>query len=159
MSVLTHVPAGPPPAAHWVTACPQDRLETEIGLAVLLPDGHQVALFRTRDHHLYAVDNLDPHTGATVISRGIVGDRAGEPTVASPMLKHVFSLRTGQSLDTPGIGLSTWPVRVQGQNVQIATTPHTGPGADTTAPQDPTSPNPPPRATAPDTTRAEEGTP
>ncbi len=129
MSVLTsaaasQAPTTRTPATHWVTACPTHHLETEIGLAVLLPDGHQVALFRTRDHHLYAVDNRDPHTGATVISRGIVGDRAGEPTVASPMLKHVFSLRTGQSLDTPDTALSTWPARIHQGSVQIATTPH-----------------------------------
>ena len=144
MSVLTHTPAAPD-TTGWVSACPQERLETEIGLAVLLPDGHQVALFRTRDHHLYAVDNLDPHTGATVISRGIVGDRAGEPTVASPMLKHVFSLRTGQSLEAPDTRLATWPVRVHQGTVQIATTPHPTHGE-----------------TAQDTTRAEtheQGTP
>ncbi|GHC80287.1 hypothetical protein GCM10007079_19130 [Nocardiopsis terrae] len=121
MSVLTHAPA----TTDWVTICPQERLEPEIGLAALLPDGHQVALFSTRDHHLYALDNLDPHTGAAVLARGIVGDRDGEPTVASPMLKHVFSLRTGQSLDDPHTRLATWPVRVHDHNIQIGTNPTT----------------------------------
>ncbi|GAA1086955.1 nitrite reductase small subunit NirD [Nocardiopsis metallicus] len=147
MSVLTHTATAQEPSeptTGWIHACPKHRLEPGIGLAVLLPDGHQVALFTTRDHHLYAVDNLDPHTGATVISRGIVGDRAGEPTVASPMLKHVFSLTTGQSLDAPDVRLNTWPVRVDGENVQIATTPH--PTQNACAP-------------AQSTTRAEQGTP
>ncbi|GAB3719831.1 nitrite reductase small subunit NirD [Nocardiopsis oceani] len=120
MSVLTPAPT----TTDWVTACPEHRLEPEIGLAVLLPSGRQAALFRTHDHHLHAVDNLDPHTGATVISRGIVGDRAGEPTVASPMLKHIFSLRTGQSLDDPHTRLTTWPVRLHHGTIQIATHPH-----------------------------------
>ncbi|MEU3306129.1 nitrite reductase small subunit NirD [Nocardiopsis sp. NPDC055551] len=111
----------PPPT--WIDACPTHHLETEIGLAVLLPDHHQIALFRTHDGHLYAVDNLDPHTGAAVISRGIVGDRSGEPTIASPMLKHVFSLRTGQGLDNDNIRLSTWPVRQHHGMLQIGTTP------------------------------------
>lgn len=157
MSVLTHTPATAP-TTGWVSACPQHRLETEIGQAVLLPDGHQVALFRTRDHQLFAVDNLDPHTGATVISRGIVGDRAGEPTVASPMLKHVFSLRTGQSLDTPDIRLATWPVRLDGDTVQIATTPHPAPTDQDTTNQDSAQSTTNHRS-AQDTTRAEQGTP
>ena len=109
------------PTTLWIDACPAHRLGTDDGAAVLLPTGHQVALFRTRDHHLYAVDNIDPYTGAAVIARGIVGDRRGEPTIASPMLKNVFSLRTGQSLDDTHVRLATWPVRVEGTTVQIST--------------------------------------
>ncbi|WP_150239879.1 nitrite reductase small subunit NirD [Nocardiopsis quinghaiensis] len=105
----------------WTDACSIDRLHPEDGVAILLPDGTQVALFLTRDEHLYAVDNIDPYTGAAVISRGIVGDRSGEPTIASPMLKNVFSLRTGHSLDEDGVHLDTWPVRRDGATVQIAT--------------------------------------
>ncbi|MFD6952140.1 nitrite reductase small subunit [Nocardiopsis sp. TSRI0078] len=105
----------------WIDACPAARLRPEDGVAILLPDRTQAALFRTRDGHLYAVDNIDPYTGAAVISRGIVGDRAGEPTIASPMLKNVFSLRTGQSLDDADVHLNTWPVRQNGTTVQIAT--------------------------------------
>ncbi|MCP3012538.1 nitrite reductase small subunit NirD [Nocardiopsis dassonvillei] len=103
----------------WIDACAPAGLRVEDGVAVLLPDGRQVAVFRTRDQHLYAVDNIDPYTGAAVISRGIVGDRAGEPTVASPMLKNVFSLRTGQSLDDEHVRLTTWPVRQTDTAVQI----------------------------------------
>ncbi len=55
----------------------------------------QVALFRTGDE-LFAVDNLDPVGGAYVMSRGIVGSRGGVPTVASPLHKQVYDLRTGR---------------------------------------------------------------
>ncbi|WP_028647681.1 nitrite reductase small subunit NirD [Nocardiopsis sp. CNT312] len=105
----------------WINACPAPRLAPADGVAVLLPDGRQAALFRTRDDELYAVDNIDPFTHAAVLSRGIVGDRAGEPTIASPMLKNVFSLRTGQSLDDPDTRLTTWPVRTTGDTIQIRT--------------------------------------
>ncbi|WP_431887166.1 nitrite reductase small subunit NirD [Nocardiopsis alba] len=108
------------PTMTWIDACPAHLPGVEDGVAVLLPDGRQAALFRTRDHRLYAVDNIDPYTGAAVISRGIVGDRAGEPTIASPMLKHVFSLPTGRSLDDEHTCLTTWPVRRRGATVQIA---------------------------------------
>jgi nitrite reductase (NADH) small subunit len=105
----------------WIDACPAHRLGPADGVAVLMPDGRQAAVFRTLDDHYFAVDNIDPFTHAAVISRGIVGDRGGEPTIASPMLKNVFSLRTGQSLDDPAVRLTTWPVRVHGTTVQINT--------------------------------------
>ena len=41
---------------------------------------------------VYALDNFDPHSGANVLSRGIVGDLSGELVVASPVYKHHFSL-------------------------------------------------------------------
>ena len=59
------------------------------------------------------MDNVDPYAGAGVLSRGLTGDRRGEPTVASPLLKQVFSLRTGAALDDPDTALPTYAVRVQ----------------------------------------------
>jgi nitrite reductase (NADH) small subunit len=111
------------PATAWTAACPADRLTPERGVAVLLPDGGQVALFRTHDGALHAVGNIDPFSGAAVISRGIVGDRGGEPTVASPMLKQVFSLRTGACLDDPGVRLPRHPVRVRDGVAEVAVCP------------------------------------
>ncbi|MEY9212069.1 nitrite reductase small subunit NirD [Thermobifida halotolerans] len=104
----------------WVGVCPSGSLIPERGVAVLLPDGAQAALFRTFDGCLYAVGNVDPFSGAAVMSRGIVGDRGGEPTVASPMLKQVFSLRSGVCLDVEGVGLPVYAVRERGGRVEIA---------------------------------------
>jgi nitrite reductase (NADH) small subunit len=105
------VPA--PGAKTWVPACPVHRLVPGRGVAVLLPGGHQAALFLLANGMIYAVDNVDPYAGAAVLSRGLTGDRGGEPTVASPLLKQVFSLRTGDALDDPGTALPTYAVRVQ----------------------------------------------
>ncbi|MDT0303758.1 nitrite reductase small subunit NirD [Streptomonospora wellingtoniae] len=111
------------PDRSWVAACGSDRLIPERGAAVLLPDGGQVAVFRTYDDVLYAVGNIDPFSGAAVMARGIVGDRAGEPTVASPMLKQVFSLRTGRCLDDPGVGLPIYAVEPREGVVHVCTRP------------------------------------
>ena len=108
-----------PGARQWVPACPVGRLVPGRGVAVLLPRGAQAALFLLPTGMIYAVDNLDPYAGAAVISRGLTGDRAGEPTVASPLLKQVFSLRTGAALDDPGVALPTYAVRVQHGIVRI----------------------------------------
>jgi nitrite reductase (NADH) small subunit len=100
-------------AANWERLCPLTDLEVERGRAALLGD-EQVALFLLPGGDVRAVDNHDPYSGANVISRGIVGSRGGRPTVASPMHKQVFDLRSGTCVDTRGKAvrrLRVWPVR------------------------------------------------
>ncbi|MEN3305042.1 MAG: nitrite reductase small subunit [Micromonosporaceae bacterium] len=103
----------------WVSVCPYRRLEPERGVAALV-GGVQVAVFRTFDGELYAIDNLDPVAGAHVLSRGIVGSRGPAPTVASPLHKQVYDLRTGERLDGPGAPVRTYPVRCRAGVVEVA---------------------------------------
>ena len=65
-------------------------------------------------------DSRDPYAQAPVMARGIVGSRDGEPTLASPLHKQVYSLATGQCLSDPTLSLRTFPVRVREQMVQVA---------------------------------------
>jgi nitrite reductase (NADH) small subunit len=88
-------------------------------VAVLLPGNEQVALFRLADDDLRAVGNIDPFGRAAVMSRGLVGDRAGEPTVASPLLKQVFSLIDGRCLTDDSVALPVYDVRVKAGLVQV----------------------------------------
>ena len=110
----------PPPGPRlWVDACPVRGLVPGRGVAVLLPRGAQAAVFLLPNGMIYAVDNIDPFSGAAVLSRGLTGDRGGEPTVASPLLKHVVSIRTGAALDDPDRSVLTYAVRVQGGMVRV----------------------------------------
>ena len=86
---------------RWLAVCTVEDLPRERGACALV-HGSQVALFRTFDDIVYAVQQLDPYSGAYVMSRGIVGTRGGTPTVASPMYKQVFDLQTGQCIDPVG---------------------------------------------------------
>lgn len=120
---------------RWERACLLTDLYPERGAAALFGDV-QVALFRLPDDaaygvhagHVYAVQNLDPFSASNVMSRGIVGTRAGEPTVAAPVYKQVFSLVTGECLvtadKTPHGGLSlalaTYPVEIRGGAIHVA---------------------------------------
>ncbi|NLG45829.1 nitrite reductase small subunit NirD [Gordonia sp. (in: high G+C Gram-positive bacteria)] len=96
----------------WTEACHFDRLDRLRGVAVLLPDGAQVALFRLADDSLRAVGNIDPISRAAVMSRGIVGDRNGFPVVASPLKKQAFSLIDGRCLDADGVRIPVYGTRV-----------------------------------------------
>ncbi|MDX3570830.1 nitrite reductase small subunit NirD [Streptomyces sp. ID05-47C] len=95
----------------WFTVCDLSLLVPGRGVAALLPDGRQVALFRDRAGELYAVDNRDPFSGAAVLSRGLTGSVQGRPFVASPLLKQRFDLRSGQCLDDDTVGVATYEVR------------------------------------------------
>ena len=113
--------ATPTVPAGWVRVCSLTDLEVERGRAALL-GSTQLALFLLHSGRVHAVSNLDPYSGANVISRGIVGTRQDAPTVASPMYKQVFDLRTGACLDTQGKepkSLQVWPVSVSGDDVLV----------------------------------------
>lgn len=74
---------------QWFTVCDLSQLIPGRGVAALLPDGRQVALFRDRAGELYAVDNRDPFGGAAVLSRGLTGTHEGRSFVASPCSSSV----------------------------------------------------------------------
>jgi len=105
--------------ATWVDVAAVDELTPGRGVAALV-GGQQVAIFLVGDGELFAVDNLDPFSGAHVMSRGIVGDRDGVPKVASPMYKQSFDLRTGRCLDDDEVALTVHPVRVEAGRVRVA---------------------------------------
>lgn len=94
-----------------VGICALEALLPERGVAALFGDT-QIALFRTHDGQVFALGNQDPFSGANVMSRGIVGSRGDVPTVASPMFKQVFDLRTGVCLDDPEVSLPVYPVSI-----------------------------------------------
>lgn len=102
----------------WTAVCDYDDLLPERGVAALLGD-EQVALFRGFDDTLYAIGNQDPFTGAFVLSRGIVGTRGDIPTVASPLHKQVYDLRTGACLDDDRKSVPVFPVRRRDGRVEV----------------------------------------
>ena len=104
MTVLVDRPSTRVATRSLDEGLPARRVAARAGVAVLLPGGEQAALFLLTDGTLAAVSNIDPFGSAAVMSRGITGDRRGEPTVASPLLKQVFSLADGRCLDDPGGG-------------------------------------------------------
>ena len=98
-------------ADDWFTVCDLNRLLPGRGVAALLPDGRQIALFRDRNGELYAIDTRDPFGGAAVLSRGLTGTHQGRPFVASPLLKQRFDLETGQCLDDEAVRIASYEVR------------------------------------------------
>ena len=86
---------------------------------MLLPGGEQAALFRLDDGSVHAIGNVDPFSGAAVMSRGIVGDRGGRPTVQSPIKKQAFALDDGICLDYPDVALAVYGTRIVDGCVEV----------------------------------------
>lgn len=110
-------------AAQWRALCSRRDLVANSGVVAWL-DGAQVALFHLPDtaqgERVYAIDNCDPFSGANVVGRGIVGHLKGRLVVASPLYKQHFSLEDGVCLEEPEQRLRVWPVRLNGDAVEIA---------------------------------------
>lgn len=118
MTVQAEAMPSSPDEADWTPVCRYDDLAAECGVAALV-DGVQVALFRTFDGMLYAVDNRDPFSGQYVLSRGIVGTHGDAPTVASPLFKQAFDLRTGTCVGDARTSVPVYEARRTGGSVEV----------------------------------------
>jgi nitrite reductase (NADH) small subunit len=102
----------------WIRVCKTEDIVPYSGVAALVR-GRQVAIFRLQSE-FYAISDYDPFSGAYVLARGIVGDRAGVVKVSSPIYKQSFSLLTGECLDDPAIKLPTYPLQVLDDTIYIS---------------------------------------
>ena len=110
-------------SASWRALCSRRDLVAHSGVVAWL-DGKQVALFHLPEtetgEQVFAIENKDPKSGANVIGRGIVGQLKGDLVIASPLYKQHFRLQDGACLEYPEQRLQVWPVRLNGEAVEIA---------------------------------------
>ena len=106
--------------SNWQAVCQVQDLVADSGV-VVWHDGAQVALFYLpgQEQALYAIDNRDPRSGANIIGRGLVGSLQGHLVVAAPLYKQHFSLHDGHCLEDAAQALRVWPVRLQGDTVEL----------------------------------------
>lgn len=107
--------------SEWIRVCSADAIVSETGVCALI-GRVPVAVFRVGDQ-VHALDNRDPFTGASVLSRGIIGDRGGVLKVASPLYKQSFSLESGVCLDQPSVRVPVYGARIVDGFVEVTSTP------------------------------------
>ncbi|ROH76572.1 MULTISPECIES: nitrite reductase large subunit NirB [Lonsdalea] len=107
-------------AEDWVEICALSAIPGNAGMAARLAD-QQIALFHLPEHpqQVFALSNHEPDSDANVLARGLIGDVRGEPVVISPLYKQRFSLLDGRSVDSCGIVLNVWPVKVDDLRVWV----------------------------------------
>ena len=105
---------------QWTTVCQLSELIEEYGQCALVKN-KQIAIFRLSGiEKIFAIDNFDPFSHASVLSRGVVGDLKGTLCVASPVYKQHFSLIDGHCLEDESVKLTTYTTRVVAGAVQVA---------------------------------------
>ena len=103
----------------WTAICAADDILPNTGVCALV-EGRHVAIFRVGPQQYFAIDNVDPKNGASVLSRGLVGNLGERTVVASPLYKHHFDLRTGECLESPELSVRAHEVRIDGGRVMVA---------------------------------------
>ncbi len=105
-------------SVQWRAVCTLQDIVPETGVCALL-DGSQVAVFRTSDDQLFALDNRDPFSGANVLARGILGSIGDKRVVASPLYKQHFCLDDGKCIEDETQAIKAWPVRLRDGVIEI----------------------------------------
>lgn len=103
---------------QWTAVCAADDILPNTGVCALV-QGRHVAVFRIGDDQFHAIDNVDPQSGASVLSRGLVGSLGDRLVVASPLYKNHFDLRTGECLEAPQNSVRPHAVRVDSGRVLV----------------------------------------
>jgi nitrite reductase (NADH) small subunit len=104
---------------EWTLVCPLDQIVPDTGVCALL-DGRQVAVFRIGAQDVYAIGNVDPHSRAAVLARGLVGSIGTRIVVASPIYKQHFDLASGECLESAAHSVDSYRARVADGQVWIA---------------------------------------
>jgi nitrite reductase (NADH) small subunit len=104
---------------HWTAVCAVDEILPNTGVCARV-DGRHVAVFRVGADRFFAIDNVDPKSGASVLSRGLVGNLGERIVVAAPLYKQHYDLGTGECLEQPELSVPSYRVRVDGTTVRVA---------------------------------------
>ena len=107
-----------PTPAGWTAVCRVDDILPDTGVCARV-GGRHVAVFRLAGERFFALDNVDPKSGASVLARGLVGNLGERLVVASPLYKNHFDLGTGECLEFPELSVRAHAVRVVDGQVQV----------------------------------------
>jgi len=104
---------------EWTLVCPLDDIVPDTGVCALLGN-EQVAVFRVGADDVFAIGNVDPHSRAAVLSRGLVGSIGARIVVASPIYKQHFDLTSGECVESPAHSVDCYRARVLDGQVWIS---------------------------------------
>lgn len=110
----------PPDTLRWTAVCDASDILPDTGVCALV-EGVHVAIFHIGSaQQFFAIDNVDPKSRASVLSRGLVGSIGERIVVASPLYKNHFDLHSGECIEFPEHSVRAHAVRVEAGRVQVA---------------------------------------
>ena len=99
-------------SGEWRSVCRVGEIAEGEGKTVIVA-GQLIAVFHTQGQY-FAIDDTCPHMGAS-LSGGYIEDGI----VTCPWHAWRFRLCNGIWADNPRIKIGSYPVRVEGENVQV----------------------------------------
>lgn len=99
--------------AQWFEVCELDEIPSQ-GSRIVKTEAGCIALFRTVENEVYALDDSCPHKQGP-LSQGIVHGKS----VTCPLHGWIFDLETGKAQGADEGSVKTSPVRVENGTVQI----------------------------------------
>lgn len=99
---------------EWIELGPVAAVPRRGARCVTTPGG-KIAVFRTAEDQIYAIENRCPHKGGP-LAEGIVHGRH----VTCPLHNWVFDLSTGEAQGADEGRVRTFPVRVENGLISIA---------------------------------------
>ncbi|MCB8768580.1 non-heme iron oxygenase ferredoxin subunit [Acinetobacter soli] len=97
----------------WISVCGIDDVSEDEPKAVEVND-KKIGVF-VIDEQYFAIENVCPHAFA-LLTEGFIEDQS----VECPLHEAIFDIQTGELKSGPGCrDLCTYPVRVDGQQIQI----------------------------------------
>ena len=102
----------------WTDICAVDDIVPDTGVCARVDNRH-VAVFRVGTDRFFAIDNVDPKSGASVLARGLLGSLGERIVVASPLYENHFDLRTGECIEAPEHSVRSHGVAIDGGRVRV----------------------------------------
>lgn len=104
---------------QWFKACKTEDVPSDGGACVKYKDEQIAIFFLERKNEWYATQNMCPHKKQMILSRGMIGDQAGEPKVACPFHKQTFNLKTGENMCGDHYTIKTYGIKIENGYVFI----------------------------------------
>lgn len=99
---------------EWIQLGPITAIPVRGARCVNTPNG-KIAVFRTAENQVFAVDNRCPHRGGP-LAEGIVHGTS----VTCPLHNWIFDLETGEAQGADEGAVRTYPVKVEDGHIYIA---------------------------------------
>ena len=104
---------------NWFHVCGLHDIAPNTGVCAKV-NNKQVAIFRqAASDLLYAIDNFDPIGKANVLSRGLLAQIGDAITVASPLYKQHYCLKSGACKEDETVRIPVYKVRLNGDAIEV----------------------------------------
>ena len=100
--------------SDWFDICAFDDVPA-LGARTVRIGAHEIAVFRTADDHVFALENKCPHKGGP-LSEGIVHGRK----VACPLHNWVIDLESGEATGADHGCAEEFAVEIVGERIRLA---------------------------------------